>query len=370
MERCDVLVVGGGPAGSTLARRLGRTGFDVMVLDKETFPRDKVCAGWITPEVIETVGLEPEAYASERVFQPIRTFRAGLIDGPLVETEYEAAASYGIRRCEFDHYLLERSGARLAQGELLKGLERDGDEWVVNDRIRTPLVVGAGGHFCPVARHLGARPGRDEPTVTAKEIEYRLEGPDRDHCPVAPGVPELYFCPDLKGYGWIVRKGDYLNIGLGRENSPKLAHHLDGFIDSLAEAGRLPPGGIPQRFHGHAYRVYGADPRRRVADGVLLIGDAAGLAYPQSGEGIRPAVESAVLATRAIEEARGDYRAANLQGYLTDLHRRFGNERPTGTNPGPLRTFVGNRLLRNGWFVRNFVVDRWFLHRSQPALIA
>lgn len=369
MERCDVLVVGGGPAGSTLAHRLVRAGFDTLVLDKERFPRDKVCAGWVTPAVMETLGLDHAGYANGRVLQPIRTFRAGLIGDPLVETGYDEVASYGIRRCEFDHYLLERSGARLAQGELLKSLERDGNEWRVNDRIRTPLVVGAGGHFCPVARHLGARPGRDEPTVTAKEIEYPLAGDDLEACPLEPGVPELYFCPDLKGYGWAFRKGDYLNIGIGRENSPKLAHHLDAFVDTLTAAGRLPPGGIPGKFHGHAYRLYGDDPRPRVADGVLLIGDAAGLAYPQSGEGIRPAVESAVLAARTIRDAAGDYRAGRLSGYAAALHDRFGGEGHRAAGAGPVRTFLGRRLLRNRWFIKNLVVDRWFLHRHQPALI-
>lgn len=368
MERCDALVVGGGPSGSTCARALVDAGYDVVVLDKEQFPRDKVCAGWITPSVLETLDLDLQEYADGRVLQRFSGFRSGVRGGRLVDTDYGGTVSYGIRRCEFDHYLLERSGARLALGELLKGMERDGGDWVVNDRIRTPLIIGAGGHFCPVARHLGARPGRDEPTVTAKEIEFRLEGRDLEACPIAPERPEIYFCPDLKGYGWAVRKGDYLNVGLGRENSPRLSGHLDDFLAFLEREGRLPPGGIPDRLHGHAYRVYGRDPRPRVADGVLLVGDAAGLAYPQSGEGIRPAVESAMLAARHIVDSAGDYRSARLAGYQDLLEARFGRPQADGSAPGPLRTFLGNRLLETGWFTRHVVFDRWFLHRHQAAL--
>ena len=67
--------------------------------------------------------------------------------------------SYGIRRYEFDDYLLKRCGARLALGEPFKSLKREGDAWVVNGAYRAPLVVGAGGHFCPVARWLNPAAG-------------------------------------------------------------------------------------------------------------------------------------------------------------------------------------------------------------------
>ena len=79
METCDVLMVGGGPAGSTCAWKLRQAGADVLVVDQATFPRDKVCAGWITPPVIETLRLDTAAYASSRTFQPITAFRTGVI---------------------------------------------------------------------------------------------------------------------------------------------------------------------------------------------------------------------------------------------------------------------------------------------------
>ena len=155
MESCDVLIVGGGPAGSTLAWKLKAAGLDVLILDKKTFPRDKTCAGWITPAVIETLKLDTAEYARGRVFQPIRRFVTGTIGDKEVHTEYDSTVSYGIRRFEFDDYLLNRCGARLLLGEPLKSLKHEGDAWLVNGIIRAPLVVGAGGHFCPVARYLG-----------------------------------------------------------------------------------------------------------------------------------------------------------------------------------------------------------------------
>ena len=89
MMTCDVLIVGGGPAGSTCAWRLRQAGLDVMVVDLATFPRDKVCAGWITPQVVTELCLDTQAYARRRTFQPIIGFRVGLI-GPATVTELQA----------------------------------------------------------------------------------------------------------------------------------------------------------------------------------------------------------------------------------------------------------------------------------------
>ena len=197
METCDVLIVGGGPAGSTLAWKLKQAGLDVAILDKKTFPRDKTCAGWVTPAVVETLKLDTADYASGRVFQPIRRFITGTIGDRPVETEYGEIVSYGIRRFEFDDYLLKRCGARLILGEAFKSLKHEGDAWVVNGKVRAPLVIGAGGHFCPVARFLGANLGSDERIIAAQEIEFEMSDAQRAACRVGEDRPELYFCVDL-----------------------------------------------------------------------------------------------------------------------------------------------------------------------------
>jgi flavin-dependent dehydrogenase len=99
VETCDALIVGGGPAGSSCAWKLRQHGMAVTVLDKAPFPRNKVCAGWITPAVVHALQLDTGAYAGERVLQPITAFRTGLIHGREVETRYPATVSFGIRRC-------------------------------------------------------------------------------------------------------------------------------------------------------------------------------------------------------------------------------------------------------------------------------
>ncbi len=368
MESCDALIVGGGPAGSSCAWQLRQQGMDVMVMDKALFPRDKVCAGWITPAVVEALRLDTGDYGRQHVLQPITAFRTGLIDGGNVVTRYSNTVSYGIRRCELDDYLLHRSGARLRLGQPLKSLLRDGKQWIVNDVISTPLVIGAGGHFCPVARFMGAKLGADEPAIAAKEIEFEMSPAQRDDCRVQGDTPELYFCQDLKGYGWCFRKGSYLNIGLGREDNHRLSEQLNNFCNFLKQRGRIPQD-IPDHFHGHAYLLYGHAVRKQFDDGMLLVGDAAGLAYPQSGEGIRPAVESGLMAAATILATRGDYRRGQLQAYSSRLVARFGAAAaPSGVGPTFLRNFLGGILLGNKWFTRHVVLDRWFLHTHQAVI--
>ncbi|MFU8857030.1 MAG: NAD(P)/FAD-dependent oxidoreductase, partial [Deferrisomatales bacterium] len=213
---------------------------------------------------------------------------------------------------------------------------------------------------CPVARRLGSRAG---PAVAAQEVEIPLNGRP---CPVSGETPELWFTPDLQGYGWCIRKGDHLNVGLGIEGGKALRAQAAALAASVWE-----PLDLRERppLSGWAYRLWGRGPSRLVWDGTLLVGDAAGLAYPESGEGIRPAVESGVLAARAILEDPGDRRAERLQGYEEALRRRLGPPRTSTAPPSALRRLAGRVLLSSRPFLRRLVLDRWFLRRGQPPLL-
>jgi len=334
----DVMVVGGGPAGSSCARALQKHGLRVAVLDRAEFPRDKICAGWVTPQVLELLDVDLDDYAGGgRVLQPITAFRTGTMSGREVETDFGRAVSYGIRRFE----------AR--------------------------VVVGAGGHFCPVARQLGARSVEGASVVRAQEVEFAI--PAGQHESVAER-PERHFCDDLSGYGWCFRKGDFLNIGLGRLDPSGLADHLADYTRLLADRGRVGCE-IGGRFKGHAYQLYERVVPRLVDDGLLLIGDAAGLAYPQSGEGIRPAVESGVTAAGVIAGAlsgpASDVVAESLQPYAASIEARFGVPRTssmTGWLPNRVLEGLAARLMGTGWFSRKVVIENWFLHSGEPVLEA
>ena len=366
MESCDVLIVGGGPAGSTCARILHQAGMKVIVMDKKHFPRGKVCAGWITPEVVATLELDVEEYSQGRVCQPIIGFCSGTLGRKRVETRYDKAVSYGILRREFDEYLLRRCGAQLLLGMEYKAMVRDSNGWRVNDLIHARLVIGAGGHFCPIARFMGAEAGKREILVAAQEVEFELSREQIPCCQVRPEILELYFCNDLQGYGWCFRKGNVLNVGLGREHSNSVSHETKEFLRLLKLSNHIPED-TPEKCPGHAYILYGHTQRELIRDGLMLIGDAAGLAYPQSGEGIRTAVESGVLAAETIVSAKGNFCRERLVPYTERLIQRFGRPRPAAYPKGPIasleRVLTGTR-----WFSRHVILDRWFLHRHVPAL--
>jgi len=340
-------------------------------MDKATFPRDKVCAGWITPQVIEDLEIDIDDYRRTRTFQPITGFRVGLVgEERATEVSYSTPVSFGIRRCEFDHYVLQRSNARLLLGQPATAIRRDGAAWIVNDRIRARMLVGAGGHFCPVARLL--KDGdQSSSVVAAQETEFAIDPDDADEFAIDEEVPELYFCQDLKGYGWCFRKQGFMNVGFGRLDAHGLPKQTAEFVDFLKQTHRIPADG-EWRWRGHAYRVAGETGRNPVDDGVMLIGDAAGLAYPQSGEGIRPAIESGLMAAATILQAAGTYTRNRLEPYTAELEQRFGSSRLSrllsDTIPHALSMAIARKLLERPWFVRHLVIDRWFLHAQQPAL--
>jgi len=333
---------------------------EVVIIDRATFPRDKVCAGWLTPEVFAAIELNPEEYRSAGLtLQDIRRFRTGVLGQPLIETTYPGVVSYAIRRYEFDQFLLRRAGAVVLEHTPLASIRRTGEGWVANETIAARILIGAGGHFCPVAKLLRPEGVRQE-VVVAKEAEVRLQNSEEAE---VSGAPQLFFCHDLDGYAWCVRKGNYVNVGIGRRTKGDFGRHVDQFARFLETTGTF--GRASQvTWRGHAYLASGAGAVPLVGDGVILVGDAAGLAYPESGEGIRPAVESGRLAAETIIAAGGRADRAALEPYETTIRRLHP---PTSSADGPLRTAkaaLGRALLGSKTFTRRVMLDRWFLRRS------
>ncbi len=193
--------------------------------------------------------------------------------------------------------------------------------------------------------------------MIAKEAEFLLEG---DNTPGTPHTPELFFCRDMEGYGWCVRKGAYLNVGIGRRDSRDFGRHVQDFITFLENRNTLARrSSITWR--GHAYFASGVGPRPVIGAGMLLVGDAAGLACPESGEGIRPAIESGRLAAGTLIAAHGSYGMDDLRPYANTIRHLHP---PVRRAPAVLRAplaALGRALLGSPVFTRHLVLDRWFL---------
>jgi flavin-dependent dehydrogenase len=300
MRSTEAIVVGGGPAGSAAAERLKAGGVDVIVLDKERFPRHKLCAGWITPEVVRDLKLDIPGYpysflSFRRLHWHVRGLKLPL---PCVQ--------HSIRRVEFDSWLLERSGAEVGT-HVVREVARDGEDYVIDGMFRCRYLIGAGGTSCPVRRVLfeDAMPRpRALQTVTLElEFPYAWRDPD---CHL------WFFEHGLPGYSWYVPKAaGWLNVGVGamatrlKQRGENIRQHWR----YLAEKMRREFGiSLPDDPPGYSYYVRGPLDSARIGN-AFLIGDAAGLATRDLCEGIGPAIRSGQLAADSI-----------LTGAPYDLH--------------------------------------------------
>ena len=339
METFDVIVVGGGPAGSACATELVRNGAHTLVLDRAAFPRLKLCAGWITPEVVADIGLDPSTYPHRfNTFEKIVAHVKGL-------TFSLASPQHSIRRIEFDAYLLARCGAEVRQHNVREIAETP-DGFVVDDRYRAGFLVGAGGTRCPVYRELfrELNPRAAELQAATYEHEFPFAWSD-------PRCHLWFFDHGLPGYSWYVPKADgYLNCGLGgmaqrlKARGDDVKTHWRHLTTMLVERGFIDPA-LALEPKGYSY--YLRDSVEVIRGGrsgnAFITGDAIGLATRDLCEGIGPAIRSGQLAARAITLGT-DYSLASVSAYSAGigLVRKLLERMIVGRRPHPSR--AGPRL--------------------------
>lgn len=296
MERFDAIVVGGGPAGSSCARRLIAGGLRVAILDREEFPRTKLCAGWITPQVLAALELDPRAYPHR-----FKTFDRLIIHVKGV-TFPVRTTQHSVRRYEFDDFLLRRSGATVFR-HTARHITRSGDGFLVDDAWRCRYLVGAGGTRCPVYktffRELNPRAGDRQVVAYEHEFPYAWKDP-RCHL--------WFFEHGLPGYAWYVPKADgWLNCGVGaladrlKERGEDIQLHWHHLVQALEQADLVHGATLAPR--GYSYYLRGGVDVVHSGN-AFIVGDSAGLATVDLGEGICPAILSAQAAATAILEGR------------------------------------------------------------------
>jgi flavin-dependent dehydrogenase len=325
MRAVDVLIVGGGPAGSACAWRLRQRGVDCLVLDRAAFPRLKLCAGWVTPEALADLELDPRDYPlSFLTFDALR-----LHFGPL--TYPLRSRQHSVRRVEFDAWLLERSGAEVVTHNVRRIEEQDGG-YVIDGAYRCRWLVGAGGTRCPVYRALFREAHERAEGLQAAVLEEEFAYDWRD------GSCHLWFFANgLPGYSWYVPKaGGHLNVGIGglsgglQRRGQKIKEHWERLTGSLARKGMV----RERAWHagGYTYYLRGRNDPPRLGN-AFVVGDSAGLATRDLAEGIGPAIRSGLRAADAI-----------AQGAVYDLRdvARY-------SVPGLLReTALGRAVARRG----------------------
>lgn len=295
----ETIIVGAGPAGSACAWKLKQAGRQVLLLDKASFPRVKLCAGWITSKVMQDLEFTPADYPHALLDLDLT------IHLPVMQRGFRwfptSRRDYSIRRVEFDAWLLERSGVECRQHQVRNIVDAGADGFVIDDQFRCRYLVGAGGTGCPVGKQFFASTRDKRKQIVTLENEFHY--PSRsDQCHL------FFFRHGLPGYAWYVPKGDgYVNIGVGGlarflkgRHARNIHQHWRLLMDDLVALQLLDHATASDlQASGHPYYLNSLS-GDLCRGNCQIIGDAAGLASIDLGEGIGPAIESALLAAQYI----------------------------------------------------------------------
>lgn len=303
LREVETIIVGGGPAGSSCAWELKRKGRDCLILERQALPKFKLCAGWITPKVVHDLKIDLLSYPYGILeFKEIRIY-FGRTRWSIVRPTHQ----YSIRRIQFDNWLLERSGAEVIRHPVRSITLEDG-YYVIDGQFRCRYLVGAGGTNCPVKRTFFP-PDRGQLIIT-QEVEYETGAKSRT-CTL------FYPFGGFAGYGWYVPKAEGINIGFGGAASQfgqNIKSYWQRFVDTLLDRRLI--DAPPPEASSHPYYV--GDRRKEVRKGnAFIVGDAAGLATRDIGEGIGPAIESGLQSARQIL-GQTDYSPAGILQYSLD----------------------------------------------------
>jgi geranylgeranyl reductase family protein len=297
MATYDVAILGGGPAGSTAAYRLATAGASVLLLDKATFPRDKPCGGGVTGRAARLLPFSIDPVVEDAVDR----LECGLRYRRRFTRHARAPLAYMTQRRRLDHFLLQKAadaGAEVREGETADARGLD-----------ARIVIGADGCNGSSAKQLGLADG----VVHGVALEANYPHEQRFARAMVLEIAVI-----RGGYGWVFPKGDHVNVGVGGngEEGPKLRAELR----RMCEAYGIDPDAA-QDMRG--YRLPLRLPGTRLARGTTaVIGDAAGLVDPFSGDGMYEAFLSAQLVTEAALDVLAG-RAENLDAYQAAVERRI-----------------------------------------------
>ncbi|MEY4607757.1 MAG: hypothetical protein RLY45_2517 [Actinomycetota bacterium] len=340
----DVLVVGGGPAGSAAGYWLASAGHSVTIIEKKEFPREKTCGDGLTPRAVHQLsemGLAEELSTYHR-YSGLRA--TGM--GRALELEWPSHPvypqhGYVVRRRDLDHMVArnaERAGAVLLQhhealdpiverGFVRGAMVRNGDG--VPREMRAKYVIVADGANSRFGRALGTSRTKEWPYGTAIRTYWSTPRHAEPWIESALDVQDRNGNP-MPGYGWIFPVGDgTVNIGVGLLStfrdfkSVNTTHLLDAYAHMVADRWEIDPGNPECKATAGRIPMGGAV-GPKTGPNYLVVGDAAGSVNPFNGEGIDYAYETARMAAQVIGEALASRDGAGLHEYQAMLDREFG----------------------------------------------
>lgn len=299
----DVIIVGAGPAGGMCAYELSKRNLSVLILEKEKLPRYKVCAGGLTKKAVDLLPDELQDVAEDHAYNVFITLNHRR--GFLKTTSFPIVTM--VTREKFDYFLVQKSvnnGARLLEQTKITSVEEFADGVHVkteNGKFKSKVIVGADGVTSTVARCLGLGKKRRLGVAIEGEIFPNHNVSD---LPKYYGSLHLDFNVIPKGYGWIFPKKDHLSVGVFT-TLPKMKEIKKYFSLYLDNKG-LSKDYSCRSLIGHQIPLGVRNEILNTRRG-LLVGDAAGLADPITGEGIYSALRSGQIAAQAIHKGLTRY---------------------------------------------------------------
>ncbi|MFW9921230.1 MAG: NAD(P)/FAD-dependent oxidoreductase [Candidatus Thorarchaeota archaeon] len=331
MTEYDIIVVGGGPAGSTTARRAVQQGLSVLLLDKETFPRLKPCAGGINEPVEQSLDFSIDEVIHRRMYGQTLFAPSGL----RVDCSRPRRAGGMVMRDEFDHLLLqkaEEAGADVRTGVKVTKVESSSEKVQVETEkgaIHTgSYLVGADGVNSVVAKQLGFYDGwKDNTAAVAIELEAEV---GEETVTRICGVPydkegatiHIYFGPVPYGYVWCFPKRSVLSIGAGcrQDKAQNMRANFMAWFERFKKEHNIQP----KILSDSAARLPFLRAAKRTAMGrTILVGDAAGFVNPFDGEGIQMAIKSGIIAGPVLLKAIESNEPNTLKEYEKEWKAQF-----------------------------------------------
>ncbi|WP_067972281.1 NAD(P)/FAD-dependent oxidoreductase [Mycolicibacter icosiumassiliensis] len=389
VQRFDLAVVGGGPAGSAAAWQARQAGASVVVLDKAEFPRDKPCGDGLTARAVsylQKMGLAEQVDKFHRVNR-VKVFSPSEWELSFPRRPGMPNHGYVARRPELDTLLLkhaESAGAEIRQSAEAAGPVLDGTGRVTGvllkggEKVLADAVIAADGAYSPIKRALKLDSDYNGYSAIAIRAEMPAVRPDVDSLDI---YMKLVFQGDqLPGYGWVFPLGGgRVNIGLGYVNSYKnwqainATHFLGEFLETLPREWELPSiTELKQSKTVRAWRLpmgFTAWPPWR--PGVLFTGDSLGAGRPTSGAGISKALESGLAAGECAVAALTNGGPDDFTNYAQRMEAAWGREYKRGRffhklAGKPTLANAGLKLLDNARF-RDLMLARLYKGQEGPA---
>jgi geranylgeranyl reductase family protein len=321
----DVIIAGAGPGGASAAYFLGQAGCKVLVLEKAQLPRYKPCGGGVPNTVFNFFPFDFEPVIEQRISQATFVYGTRQFTQPV-----EADALTMVMRDQFDYHILQQAQAEVLPGIEVASVTQDAERVKVTTKqgqtFQAKYLIAADGANSPVARSVGLREGKE--LGVALELETEVDSATlaayRERFLIGFGYLAA-------GYYWIFPKAHHLSIGIGtvKRGEKTMPQLLQEAMDNL--------GVSLEKNRRYAHPIPIRTRREQLQQGrILLVGDAAGLVDPLTGEGIRHAVESAHIAaqtivagnvaqyTRLIEKTyAGDLRWAGILSHIIYNTQQF-----------------------------------------------